>query len=486
MKNYLLILFLLFSQNVFSQNVFERVYLHGLQNPALTLNNSFYLAEDVSDSLGIRHISFSKNDNNGNMIWSQDYFDTNSTWGIQPAVIISLTDGGFVLSAVDDNGGNFLLRGDSMGNILWGKGGLSNVIPTTGNGFISLGGNWPHTNLSLLDSAGNQIYSKEIYPQFHGYGSMKLMPDSNYITLNLFGQIGGSIGINKMDKYGNFFWSTVIVDSLTMSNFTSSGSYKLCPFLNNGFLLYTWIYYQCCTEFSPTIIRFDSSGLLMWAKKISMNSQVEASVIATSDSSIMLVIDSCLIKMDSNGNILWSKKYSIHFRDIVEMSDKGFLLTGSIAYPNPLLIKTDSLGNTVCDGTPVLITDSIPSITQYNTTCSIANYSGTQFPNTSVQDSISTMPFLDNCQVLNFAVINQENNFMVFPNPTTNAFTLKNLPSKDPSATLSILNVLGETVYTKNLFGKNEYTVDANFAKGIYFVRVSDGEKNVVRKLVVE
>ena len=48
------------------------------------------------------------------------------------------------------------------------------------------------------------------------------------------------------------------------------------------------------------------------------------------------------------------------------------------------------------------------------------------------------------------------------------------------------MNVVGEIVYSEKLFGKNEYLIDANFTKGIYFVRVSDGEINAVRKLVVE
>jgi hypothetical protein len=81
--------------------------------------------------------------------------------------------------------------------------------------------------------------------------------------------------------------------------------------------------------------------------------------------------------------------------------------------------------------------------------------------------------------------------FQISPNPTTNNFTLKNISSNETSllhasATLSIINPIGEIVYTEKLFGKNEYVVDADFAKGIYFVRVSDGEKSVVRKLIVQ
>jgi hypothetical protein len=48
------------------------------------------------------------------------------------------------------------------------------------------------------------------------------------------------------------------------------------------------------------------------------------------------------------------------------------------------------------------------------------------------------------------------------------------------------MNPVGEVAYTEKLFGTKEYVVDANLAKGIYFVRVEDGKSNVTTKLVVE
>lgn len=73
----------------------------------------------------------------------------------------------------------------------------------------------------------------------------------------------------------------------------------------------------------------------------------------------------------------------------------------------------------------------------------------------------------------------------LFPNPTTNAFTINNVLS-NKTALLQIINPLGDIVYTEKLHGKKEYLIDANFAKGIYFVQVNDGDKNIVRKLVIK
>jgi alpha-tubulin suppressor-like RCC1 family protein len=69
----------------------------------------------------------------------------------------------------------------------------------------------------------------------------------------------------------------------------------------------------------------------------------------------------------------------------------------------------------------------------------------------------------------------------IYPNPTTKSFTIKNIFSNETSL-LQLINLMGEIIYTEKLFGKNEYKVDANLPKGIYFVRVND----VVRKLIVE
>jgi hypothetical protein len=69
----------------------------------------------------------------------------------------------------------------------------------------------------------------------------------------------------------------------------------------------------------------------------------------------------------------------------------------------------------------------------------------------------------------------------IYPNPTLNNFTIKNVPSGETSL-LQIINTIGEVIYTEKLFGKKEYLIDAKIAKGVYFVRVN----NFVKKLVVE
>ena len=90
------------------------------------------------------------------------------------------------------------------------------------------------------------------------------------------------------------------------------------------------------------------------------------------------------------------------------------------------------------------------------------------------------------CPLLLSAISEVGNYLMsdIFPNPTVNTFNMKNISSNEISL-LQIINPIGKIVYTEKLFGKNEYTIDANLTKGIYFVRISNYDKDVVRKIVI-
>jgi hypothetical protein len=73
----------------------------------------------------------------------------------------------------------------------------------------------------------------------------------------------------------------------------------------------------------------------------------------------------------------------------------------------------------------------------------------------------------------------------IYPNPASSSFTIKNISSTEKTA-VEIINLVGEIVFAKNISGANELVVDASFTAGIYFVRISEGGENVVKKLIVE
>lgn len=79
---------------------------------------------------------------------------------------------------------------------------------------------------------------------------------------------------------------------------------------------------------------------------------------------------------------------------------------------------------------------------------------------------------------------NENSTVTLYPNPTANNFTVS-INAELKNACLEIYNVLGEKVYIERLSTKQK-TLNTNFHAGIYLVKVSDGQKNIVRKLVVE
>lgn len=70
--------------------------------------------------------------------------------------------------------------------------------------------------------------------------------------------------------------------------------------------------------------------------------------------------------------------------------------------------------------------------------------------------------------------------FSIFPNPTEGTFNV----SYDGEAQMEIVNMLGAKVYESNFNG--ETSVNADLAKGVYFVKVISDDKVMVKKLLVK
>jgi len=75
--------------------------------------------------------------------------------------------------------------------------------------------------------------------------------------------------------------------------------------------------------------------------------------------------------------------------------------------------------------------------------------------------------------------MSRNNSFSVFPNPSTGRFVIK-LFSPSRSTSFKIINPIGEMVFSDKLTGKNEYEVDANLEKGIYYIQVKDAVKMII------
>lgn len=79
--------------------------------------------------------------------------------------------------------------------------------------------------------------------------------------------------------------------------------------------------------------------------------------------------------------------------------------------------------------------------------------------------------------------------FVLYPNPTSSSFTIKNtstFQSENFISFLQIVNTLGEIVYEEKLTGNKERVINPGLTAGFYFAQVSNKNGNRVVKLVIQ
>ncbi|HLG35913.1 MAG TPA: T9SS type A sorting domain-containing protein, partial [Bacteroidia bacterium] len=100
-------------------------------------------------------------------------------------------------------------------------------------------------------------------------------------------------------------------------------------------------------------------------------------------------------------------------------------------------------------------------------------------------DRWSPVQVIGLCTVLGITESQQENNFQIFPNPTSGTFTIQSTNQQINKSIITITNVLGEKVYEQKII---EQVTEINLslqANGIYFVRLRNNEQTVTRKIVI-
>ena len=95
-------------------------------------------------------------------------------------------------------------------------------------------------------------------------------------------------------------------------------------------------------------------------------------------------------------------------------------------------------------------------------------------------DTCGTIP--DEMTTVNEPV--QGNSFEIFPNPVQGNFTIQ-LNSQVTDVRVEIYNAFGEKVYFSEAVNM-EQTINNEFASGIYFIKISDGERQVTEKIIVQ
>jgi Zn-dependent metalloprotease len=92
----------------------------------------------------------------------------------------------------------------------------------------------------------------------------------------------------------------------------------------------------------------------------------------------------------------------------------------------------------------------------------------------------------NNQQIETKAGVNDESSKLtIFPNPTTGSFTLK-LQDIKGEVFVEVLNLMGKKVFNQAILAKNKLIDISNQPKGIYLVRVTNGNETFTQKIVYQ
>lgn len=370
----------------------------------------------------------------------------------------STFDGGYIITGRYDtiqNGSDFiyLIKTNAVGDTDWTRtylqGGAYSVKQTPDSGYILAGNAVIKTSTS-----GDTLWTRDSLSSFPDFFySIDLTPDSGLV---LFGERinGNAIDAEfvKLNRLGDTLW----IKYFDGGGFDIGKSVKL---INGGtFILAATTFDTLNFKKVIWIIKTNDFGDSIWSKKISGIDDYEVNDVSqTNDGGFILTGDVynsstnegdlLLIKTDSLGDVKWTKTFSHNYNDegksVRQTSDGGYIIVGNTdnivtsGEWDIYLIKTDSLGNI---------------------------------------DSTITNTY-------NFPI--SENKITIFPNPAINYFVINNLMTEE-AVLLQISDLIGQTIYEDNLFGKSKYIVDLYLPKGIYFVNIKNGETHSTKKLIIE
>ncbi|MEI6488974.1 MAG: T9SS type A sorting domain-containing protein [Bacteroidota bacterium] len=421
------------------------------------------------------NIFVTKYDSNGNVIWAKSAggtsYDNAHSIAVDAAgnAIITGYFGSstitFGTTTLTNNGGGDILiaKYDTNGNVVWAK---------------SAGGTGSDTGSSIaLDAAGTATITGYYFSDTITFGATTLISNSN---------IGGgdNIFIAKYDTNGNVIWaksaggtyydnaSSIAVDAAGNATITGSLASPTVTFgtttlTNNGI-----------GTSDIFIAKYDTNGNALWAKSAGGTDEDLGSGVAIdatgntyitgrfqspaitfgtttlSKNGSNISTDIFIAKYDTNGNVVWAKS------------------VGGTSYDDSYSIAIDAVGNAYITGY-----FKSPTITFGATTLTnaISTGSTTDFFIAKLDGTITT----------GIAEMENGETVLLAPNPFTSQLSISfNEAQKNTS--IKLMNTLGECIQQLTTSNQQLILDMSSFARGMYFVQITDANKNVVNKKVIK
>ncbi len=443
------------------QEAFSRGY-SGLQ----TFDGGYILLGMIPDGSN-SNFYFVKTDSNGDTLWTKQYCSSEpsniANWGY---FVKQTSDSGYVATGYTGTSVSgyiqdiFVIRTNSIGDTLWTKtfgvqGGSaqtsSKIYETDDNGFIIGGyhnpGTGAHAYILKLDSHGNLIWQK--YYNFNiaaNLGGIKQTFDKGYIITGETSSGGKNIFLSKLDAIGNIEWVKYYQNG---TNLPQKG-FDLIQLPDSGYIVASAVNRNYTSPFTVDcwILRTNAIGDTLWTKFYPdfwphcINTTIDNGYVITGHDKTSNGIG-VLYKLDNKCDTIWTRKYDIfpscNLYEVHQTTDKGFIMIGTAKTidVHALMIKTDSLGNSV-----------LPTV---DITADSKKVTLTIFPNPfSIQTHIKTTKLIKN-------------------------------------ATLKVINSFGQTVtQIENIHEQIIVFNRGNLQNGLYFIQlIQDCKVIATKKLVI-
>ncbi len=479
---------------------------------------------------GIYDMFIEKVDNNGNVLWAKSAGGTGDDRGYSittdvfgnvyvtgyfksPTIVfdtITLTNSG--------SADVFTVKYDTNGNVLWAK--------------RAGGSNLDFANSITTDGSGNVIVTGVFLSNSISFGSTTLTnPFVSGMFIVKYSSSGTVIWAKKPQgtSYGNDNGNYIITDI--------SGNIYITGYFTSTTLTFDTISISAVTGNEMFIVKYSPTGSALWASRvggflndsgnsIALDTAGNVYVIGTFSSPVIVfgstsltnasptsTDDIFILKYNSNGGKIWAKSMGGYKEDngfSIASYSTGFYITGSFL-SDSIILGTQKLFPPTGSVDPMFIA-------KYdfngNEICAAALASGGDDYSSIVIDNLDNVYLIGDFETNPFIVgldtllqVGTENYFIakyscigipvsvnelahpeiasLYPNPATSSFTITMAEGKLKE--VKLFNILGNEILRQV---QNEQTANidiSGYAKGIYFIQITDEKKNVVnRKVVVE
>ncbi len=460
-------------------------------NGNIILSGSFSWVGDFDPGPGTYNLStngnydsfLSKLDPWGNLIWAKSFGgykdDYSSGIAVDASNSICITGmfedkvdfdpgiGSYTISTATWTQDSYISKFDAMGNFVW-------VSVLSSNNGINSSDITFNSNNDIIVSGGF-------------FGTVDFDPGLPTFTITSTGS--WDIFACKLNSAGNFLWAKQmggggadIVYASTVdlnNNILLTGEYSAGADFDPGAGTYTL---QTLGFENIFVSKLDNAGNFIWAKNIGSGSQFGWPKAITTDASANVYI----------GGLYSDTADFDPGTGIYQLVSKGS--------EDVFVCKLNSGGNFICAGSMGGAgADGAYSISldQYNNIYTCGVFSGyavgtSDFnPTAGTYNLTSTSGYdifiskLSDCAFsTGLEVVNNNDQFAIYPNPSTGKIKLYSEGHVDQNQ-IKVYNALGEEIKNIPLLNGNEIDLSRQ-AKGIYFMEILVEEKRTVRKIILE